>query len=61
MPARTAGNTCWPGRSGTEDEVRDDVRDFLLEHLGDPAAVLVVDETGDLTRGNGSSWIFEPA
>jgi hypothetical protein len=33
------------------DGVRDDVRDYLLEHLGDPAAVLVVDETGDLKKG----------
>jgi SRSO17 transposase len=29
-----------------------DVRDCLLEHLGDPAAVLVVDETGDLKKGS---------
>jgi SRSO17 transposase len=30
------------------DKVRDDLRDYLVEHLGDPEAVLVVDETGDL-------------
>jgi len=30
------------------DAVRDDVRDYLVDHLGDPGAVLVVDETGDL-------------
>jgi SRSO17 transposase len=34
-----------------EHAVRDDVRDYLVEHLGDPAAVLVVDETGDLKKG----------
>src|SRR5918993_922841 len=34
-----------------EHAVRDDVRDWLLEHLADPAAVLVVDETGDLKKG----------
>ena len=34
-----------------EHAVRDDVRDYLLEHLADPAAVLVVDETGDLKKG----------
>ena len=34
-----------------EDGVRDDVRDYLIEHLGDPGAVLVVDETGDLKKG----------
>ena len=31
--------------------VRDDVRDCLVDHLGDPSAVLVVDETGDLKKG----------
>ena len=34
-----------------EDGVRDDVRDYVVEHLGDPQAVLVVDETGDLKKG----------
>jgi SRSO17 transposase len=34
-----------------EDKVRDDVRAYVVEHLGDPAAVLVVDETGDLKKG----------
>jgi hypothetical protein len=29
------------------DGVRDDLRDYLVEHLGDPEAVLVIDETGD--------------
>jgi SRSO17 transposase len=36
------------------DGVRDDVRDYLVEHLGDPAGVLVVDETGDLKKGTGT-------
>jgi len=31
--------------------VRDDVREYVVEHLGSPDAVLVVDETGDLKRG----------
>jgi SRSO17 transposase len=34
-----------------EDALRDDVRAYLVEHLGDPGAVLVVDETGDLKKG----------
>jgi SRSO17 transposase len=34
-----------------EDAVRDDLRDYVVEHLGDPGAVLVVDETGDLKKG----------
>jgi SRSO17 transposase len=33
------------------DAVRDDVRTYLVEHLGDPEAVLVIDETGDLKKG----------
>jgi SRSO17 transposase len=33
------------------DGVRDDLRDYVTEHLGDPDAVLVVDETGDLKKG----------
>ena len=27
------------------------MRAYLVEHLGDPAAVLVIDETGDLKKG----------
>jgi SRSO17 transposase len=34
------------------DKVRDDLRDYVVEHLGDPQAVLVVDETGDLKKGS---------
>lgn len=33
------------------DGVRDDLRDYVVEHLGDPEAVLVADETGDLKKG----------
>lgn len=33
------------------DRVRDDVREYVLEHLGDKDAVLVVDETGDVKKG----------
>jgi hypothetical protein len=33
------------------DAVRDDVREYVLEHLHDEAAVLVVDETGDVKKG----------
>jgi SRSO17 transposase len=34
-----------------EDGVRDDLRNYVVEHLGDPGAVLVVDETGDVKKG----------
>ncbi|MGI5250576.1 IS701 family transposase [Actinacidiphila glaucinigra] len=33
------------------DAVRDDVREYVLEHLRDQDAVLVVDETGDVKKG----------
>jgi SRSO17 transposase len=33
------------------DGVRDDVRGYVVEHMGDPGAVLVADETGDLKKG----------
>jgi SRSO17 transposase len=36
------------------DLVRDDLRGYVLDHLGDPAAVLVVDETGFLKKGTTS-------
>jgi len=37
---------CWDA-----DGVRDDLRDYVTGQLGDPAAVLVVDETGDVKKG----------
>lgn len=36
------------------DAVRDDLRDYVVEHLEDDEAVLVVDETGDVKKGTGS-------
>ncbi|MEV7395460.1 IS701 family transposase [Streptomyces sp. NPDC091215] len=33
------------------DAVRDDLRSYVVEHLRDDEAVLVVDETGDLKKG----------
>ena len=36
------------------DLVRDDLRTYVVEHLGDPAAVLVVDETGFCKKGTTS-------
>jgi SRSO17 transposase len=37
--------------------VRDDVRGYVAEHLGDPAAVLVIDETGDVKKGTASAGV----
>jgi SRSO17 transposase len=36
------------------DVVRDDLRSYVTEHLGDPAGVLIVDETGFLKQGTKS-------
>lgn len=40
-------------RASWDDEgVRDDLREFVIAHLGDTDAVLAVDETGDLKKGS---------
>jgi SRSO17 transposase len=39
------------------DGVRDDVRDYVIEHLGDPDAVLIGDETGFLKKGRRSAGV----
>jgi SRSO17 transposase len=39
------------------DAVRDDVRDYVVEQLGDPVGVLVVDETGFLKKGRKSGGV----
>src|SRR5215213_3847817 len=36
------------------DLVRDDLRSYVVEHLGDPSGVLVADETGFLKKGTTS-------
>ncbi len=36
------------------DQVRDDIRSYVVEHLHDDQAVLVVDETGDVKKGTGT-------
>ena len=37
--------------------VRDDLRSYVVEHLGDPGAVLVIDETGFLKTGTKSAGV----
>ncbi|KPM57539.1 hypothetical protein ACG83_00005 [Frankia sp. R43] len=39
------------------DGVRDDVRAFVVDRLGDPAAVLIVDDTGFLKKGTRSAGV----
>jgi SRSO17 transposase len=38
-------------------EVRDDVRDYVTEQLGDPDGVLIADETGFLKKGTRSAGV----
>ncbi len=42
------------GSQWDADAVRDDLRAYVVEHLGDPQSVLVVDETGFLKKGTKS-------
>ncbi len=37
------------------DAVRSDLRAYVVEQLGDPGSVLVLDETGFLTKGTKSA------
>jgi SRSO17 transposase len=39
------------------DGVRDDVRGYVIEHLGDPGAVLVTDKTGDIKKGTATPGV----
>jgi SRSO17 transposase len=39
------------------DALRDDVRGYVIEQLGDPGGVLVVDETGFLKKGGKSAGV----
>jgi hypothetical protein len=37
-----------PAAASDELAVRDDLRGYVVDHVGDPEAVLVVDEIGDV-------------
>src|SRR6266705_1334751 len=39
------------------DQVRDDLRGYVVEHLGAPGGVLVVDETGFVKKGSKSAGV----
>jgi len=45
------------GSGWDADGVRDDVRSYVVEHLGDPDAVLVLDETGFVKKGTRSAGV----
>lgn len=46
---RLLGEAVWDA-----DRVRDDVRGYVVDALGDPAGVLIIDDTGDLKKGEHS-------
>jgi SRSO17 transposase len=46
---------CSPGWDA--DAVRDDVRGYVVEHIGDPAGVLIADETGFVKKGLRSAGV----
>ena len=46
------GRAKWSG-----DEVRDDLGNYIIEHIGDNQAVLIVDETGFLKKGTKSAGV----
>jgi SRSO17 transposase len=49
---RLLAASCWDA-----DRVRDEVRAYVVEHLAEPGAVLVVDETGFLKKGRASAGV----
>jgi SRSO17 transposase len=49
---RLLNNARWDAR-----QVRDDLRSYVVEHLGDPGGVLIVDETGFVKKGTKSAGV----
>jgi SRSO17 transposase len=45
------------GADWDADAVRDDLRDYVIEHLGAPDGILVLDETGFLKKGTKSAGV----
>lgn len=57
MPRRTGMQHLLARARRDADGVRDDVRGYVAEHLGDPRAVLVAGETGDLKKGTATAGV----
>ena len=53
-PTPTGMQRMLSGAHWDADAVRDDLRTYVVEHLGHPQAVLVIDETGFLKKGTKS-------
>ncbi|GGN29977.1 hypothetical protein GCM10011609_87440 [Lentzea pudingi] len=50
-PARTGCSGCCGRAAWDVEGVRDELRDYVIEHLGEPDGVLIVDDTGFLKKG----------
>ena len=58
MPHRTGCIFCCTATAGMLILVRDDLRRYVAEHLGDTDGVLVVDDTGFLKKGDKSAGVL---
>jgi SRSO17 transposase len=47
-------NICWHRLDGDTKAVREDLQQYVLKHISHPEAVVVVDETGFLKKGQQS-------
>lgn len=54
---RTGCSASSPGPKWDAAAVRDALRTSVIEHLGDPEAVLIIDETGFLKKGTTSAGV----
>ena len=50
-PPPTGCSVCCTSTGGKRTQVRDGLRDYVVEHLGDADAVLAVDDTAFLKKG----------
>jgi SRSO17 transposase len=57
--ARSPDSVQWllTGADWDPDRLRDDLRDWVAERLGDPGGVLVIDDTGFLKKGSKSAGV----
>src|SRR5262249_37807509 len=57
IPHPMAFSICWAVPAGMPSRCVDDLRAYVVDHLGDPEGVLIVDETGFLKKGEQSAGV----